>query len=152
MADGVFNIAKGRIAYFSDQAGVGNAALILVLLKTVETEDTLNNYDDLGALIGVGNVEADFTNYARKTITAATVSVDDTGNSVKSVVADQTYTAAGGASNNTLAKALLCFDPDTTAGTDANLVPLTYHDFVATTDGNDMVADFSAATGFWAAS
>lgn len=149
MADGVFNIAKGRIAYYAGQAGVANAALTIVLLKVAEADDTLNNHDDLGALIVGANTEADFTNYARKQITSSTPTVDDTGNDVQEVIADQTWTAAGGATNNTLVKLLVCYDGDTTTGTDANIVPLTYHDFAVTTDSNDLTADFDGTNGFW---
>lgn len=146
MADGVFNIAKGKIKYYSEQAGVGNAALIVVLLKTVVADDTLNNFDDLAALIADAGVdEADFTNYARKTVTAPTETVDDTNNRLDLDMADLTWTSAGGATNNTLVKLLVCYDPDTTAGTDSTIVPLTYHDFSATTDGNNLVAQIASA-------
>ena len=40
---------------------------------------------------------------------------------------------------------------DTTAGTDANIVPLTMHDFVVTPDGSDITAQIAAA-GFYRAS
>lgn len=151
MADGVFNIAKGRAAYYGSQVGVGNAALILVLLRVAEADDTLNNHDTLAAVLAGSNTEADFTNYARKTISAATVTVDDTANDVKVDFADQTWVDAGGAANNTLVKALVCYDPDTTSGTDANIIPLTHHDFSVTTDGNDLVAQVHA-DGFFGAS
>jgi hypothetical protein len=66
-------------------------------------------------------------------------------------IADQTWAAAGGAANNTLAKLLVCYDPDTTGGTDSTVVPLTAHDFVTTTDGTDLIAQIAAA-GFFRAS
>jgi hypothetical protein len=53
---------------------------------------------------------------------------------------------AGGA----WSKLLVCYDNDTTAGTDANILPLTYHDFVVTPDGSDIVAVINAA-GFFRA-
>lgn len=154
MADGVFNIAKGRVnelvrrVVANDPA---NSALVVVLLKTAEADATLKDYDTLSALLAGANTEADFTNYARKSLTDADLSdptTDDTGDSQWSDMPDQTWTSAGGASNNTLAKFIVCYDSDTTGGTDANLVPLTYHDFVATTDGNDLLAQI-AATGFY---
>jgi hypothetical protein len=58
---------------------------------------------------------------------------------------DQTWTAAGGAANNTLTKLLVCYDADTAAGTDADIVPLAHYDFAVTTDGNDLIAQFNAA-------
>lgn len=156
MASIVFNIAKGKVnAYTERVAGndPANSALVLVLLKTAEADATLQDYDTLGALLAGANTEADFTNYARKVLTDADISaptVDDSGNEQYSDFPDQTWVAAGGAANNTTAKLLVCYDPDTTGGTDANLIPLTAHDFVATTDGNDLGAR-PPANGFFGA-
>lgn len=44
---------------------------------------------------------------------------------------------------------LFCYDSDTTAGTDANIVPLTCHPFAITPDGSDVTA---AVTDFFRAS
>ncbi|WP_344453602.1 hypothetical protein, partial [Actinocorallia aurantiaca] len=84
-------------------------------------------------LAGASNEQ---TTMGRKTITAATVTPDDTSDSSQSDFADQTYTNATG---NPIGAFLVCFDPDTTAGTDANIVPLTKHDFPATPDGTDLL-------------
>ena len=162
MADIVLNIAKGKVNAYTERVvnnDPANSALVVVLLKTVQADATLIDYDTLDAILtaggGTANVEANFTNYARKTLTNADLSaptVDDTGNEQYSDAPDQTYTAAGGATNNTIVKALICYDADTTAGTDANLVPLVACGFSAnpTTDGNDMVLRI-AANGFFGA-
>lgn len=158
MADGVFNIAKGRVnEYVSrvDSNDPTNSALVIVLLKAAEADATLQDYDDLGALLAAaGNTEADFTNYTRVVLTDADVTAptpDDTNNWQNADIADQVYASAGGASNNTLVKLIICYDGDSTAGTDANLIPLTHHDFAVTTDGNDLTAQI-ATTGFYRAS
>lgn len=151
MADGVFNIAKGKVKHYAE-LGAASDALVVVLLKAAEADTTLADYDDLGALLAaVGNTEADFTNYARKSLTAATVTVDDVNDRLDIDIADQTWTTAGGAANNTLVKLVVCYDGDTAAGTDANIIPLTHHDFSVTTDGSDLTAQFAAA-GFFRAS
>lgn len=151
MANGVFNIAKGKVKYYAE-LGAAADALVVVLLQANEAEATLVDYDDLGALIAAaGNTEATFTNYARKSLTAATIDVDDTNNWLDVDIADQTWTAAGGATNNTLTKLLICYDGDTAAGTDANIIPLTHHDFAVTTDGSDLTAQI-ATEGFYRAS
>jgi hypothetical protein len=147
MADGVFNVAKGRVAYYAGLPAT-NDALVVVLLKAtgLEADDALNNHDDLAALLAAANDEADATGYARITVTAGvTVTVDDTNNRVDIDMPDLTWTGLGGATNNTLGKLLVCYDPDTTTGTDSTLVPLTYHDFTATTDGTDLSAVIPAA-------
>lgn len=146
MADIVFNISKGKIAYYTSQAGTGNAALILVPIETsgIESDATLQDYDDLSTLLAAANNEQ--TTMGRKTITSATVTVDDTNNRVDCDFADQTYTAATG---NAISAFLVCFDNDTTAGTDSNIIPLTKHDFTATPDGNNLlvgVANFFRAS------
>lgn len=150
MSNGVFNIAKGKVAYYATLPGT-NDALIVVLLKTVPDADaTLVDYDTLSAVLA-SNTEADFTNYARKTVTSVTVTVDDTNDRADLDIADQTWNSAGGATNNTTAKLIIGYDPDTTGGTDADIIPLTHHDFVVTTDGSDVVAEISSS-GFYRAS
>jgi hypothetical protein len=151
MADGVMNIAKGKVGYYATLPGT-NDALIVVLLKAsgLEADDTLNNYDDLAALLAAANDEADFTNYTRKTLASVSGTVDDTNNRLDVDAADFTYSSAGGAANNSVAKALICYDPDTTGGTDSSIIPLTYHDCVFTTDGTDQQIALAAA-GFYRA-
>jgi hypothetical protein len=153
MADGVFNIAKGWVGYYASLPA-GNDALIVVLLKAsgLEADDTLNNHDTLAAILAAANDEADFTNYTRKTLASVLGTVDDTNNRLDVDAADFTFTAAGGASNNSIGKLLVCYDPDTTGGTDSSIVPVTYHDAVFTTDGTDQqitvpTAGFARAAG-----
>lgn len=151
MANQVFNIAKGKAGYYSTLPAA-NDALIVVLLKSsgIEADDTLNNHDTLATILAAANDECDFTNYVRKTAASVTPTVDDTNNRLDVDIADITWTAAGGAANNTTAKLLVCYDPDTTGGTDADIIPVSHHDFSATTDGNDLTAQIAAA-GFYRA-
>jgi hypothetical protein len=90
--------------------------------------------------------------YARKTLTDADIVAmvpDDTNDRMDIDIPDQTWTAvAAGDGWNDL---LVCYDSDTGAGADANIVPLTQHDFVVTPDGSDITAQI-AATGFFRAS
>jgi hypothetical protein len=81
-------------------------------------------------------------------VTSATITVDDTNDRVDIDIADQTYTALGG---NATGKLLICWDGDTTTGTDANIRPLTAHSFDITPDGTDVQA-IIAASGFYRAS
>jgi hypothetical protein len=138
VADGVFNNVKGKIANYASFPLTPNDALIVVLLKStgLQADDTLNNYDDLSTLLAAANDEADFTNYSRKTLASVSVTVDDTNNRVDIDAADFTYTAAGGGTNNTVGKLLVCYKP-ASGSTDSAIIPLTYHDCVFTTDGTD---------------
>lgn len=147
MADGVFNIAKGRAVGYAANVGTGNAALVLVPLEAtgLVADSVMKDYDTLSdVLAGASNEQ---TTMGRKTVTSATVTVDDTGDAATIDIADQTWTAATG---NATGKLLVCYDADTTAGTDANIIPLTYHDFTVTPDGNDVLVQI-AAGGFFSA-
>lgn len=156
MANFVFNIAKGRVAEFFnrvDSNDPANSALIIVVLATsgLESDATLIDMDTLAAVVAGTTNEVTNTNYARKTLTDADVAftVDDANDRVDLDFADQTWTSV--AAGDGWSKLLVCYDPDTTAGTDANIIPLTAHDFVVTPDGNNIVAQPSA-TGFYRAS
>lgn len=157
MANGVFNIAKGKVNEYVariDGNDPANSALVVVLLQVAEADATLEDYDDLSALLAGANTEATFTNYARKTLTDTDVTAptpDDTNNNQRSDIPDQTWTSAGGTTDNTLVKMIIGYDSDTTAGTDANIIPLTHHDFSATTNGNDLIAEINT-DGFYRAS
>jgi len=158
MADVAFNIAKGRVVELYNRVesnDPANSAFIVVVLKVTEADATLIDYDDLGALLGAaGNTEADFTNYARKVVTdtelATLPAPDDTNNRYEVDMPDPTWTSAGGASDNNVVKLLICYDSDTTGGTDSNIIPLAAYDFVATTNGTDLVAQVDAL-GFFRA-
>ena len=156
MADQVFNIAKGRVVEYYNRVKASdptNAVFVLILLKVSEADGTLIDYDDFGALLGAaGNTEADFTSYARivldDTDLAALPAPDDTNNWYQVDLPDQTYTAATTGQN--LVKAILGYDSDSTGGTDANIIPVAHYDFVATTDGTDLILQWDA-NGFFRA-
>jgi len=145
MADFVFNIAKGAAA---EKVRDGATVLGMLLLKAAEADTALSDHADLAALIGAaGNTEADFTNYARKTALTGTVTVDNVNDRVDVDIPDQTWTAAGGALNNTLTDLVVFYEE---AAADASRIPLTNHDFAATTDGSDLTAQVNAS-GFFRA-
>lgn len=146
MANGVFNISKGA---FVEKIRDATTNVLVVLLKANEAEATLVDRTDIAdLLVEAGNTEADFTNYARKTGLTGTVTVDDTNNWVDVDFPDQTWTSAGGATNNTLTKAIVAYEE---AAADASRIPMTHHDFAATTDGSDLTLQVAAA-GFARAS
>lgn len=148
MGNVVTNQAKGRIRTFADDAagGVAAAAFILVPLSAAEADDAYVDHDDLGALLGAaGNTELTTGGWNRKTIEDAdiTVTIDDTNNRVDIDVPDQTWTAVS-AGNDSVALGFN-YDNDTGAGTDANITPMSKHDFAVTTDGSDVTAQIDAA-------
>lgn len=157
MADFVFNIAKGRVTELYNRVDTNdpaNSALIVVVLATagLETDTVLKDLDTLSAVVAGTTNEVTNTNYARKTLTDSALvawSPDDTNDRVDLDIDDQTWTAV--AAGDGWSKLLVCYDNDTTAGNDTNIIPLTAHDFVVTPDGSDITVQIPVA-GFYRAS
>jgi hypothetical protein len=157
MADGVFNISKGRVVEFYNRVennDPATATIEIMLLQANEAETALVDHDNYSVLLSAtGNTEATFTNYARKNLTdtdlAALPAPDDTNDRYDIDIPDQTWTAAGNTTNNTLTKFITGYDP--TAGADTTILPMTHHDFSVTTDGSDVTAQINAAGFFRAA-
>jgi hypothetical protein len=141
MANIVFNIAKGRVVEYYNRVksnDPANSALILVPIETsgLESDPVLIDKDDLAAVLsGTTNEQ---TTMGRKTLTdadlAALPSPDDTNDRYELSLPTVTWAAATG---NAISKILVCYDPDTTGGTDANIIPLVMFDAVTTPDGTD---------------
>ncbi|MDL1909702.1 hypothetical protein FBQ81_03260 [Chloroflexi bacterium CFX6] len=159
MADLVFNIAKGRVAELYnrvDSNDPANSALIVVLLAAsgIEADATLRDKDTLSDLVAGTTNEATNTGYARKVLTDADIvafAADDTNDRVDLDIPDQTWTGVANDGTGAISDLAICYDNDTTGGTDANIVPLTLHDFAVTPDGSDVIAQIAAA-GFFRAS
>jgi hypothetical protein len=157
MANMVFNIALGRVAELYNRVDTNdpaNSALIIVILATagIESDAVLKDKNDLADLVVGTTNEVTNTGYARKTLTDTDIvafAPDDTNDRVDLDIPDQTWTAvaAGDGWNDFI----VCYDNDTGAGTDANIVVLTIHDFVVVPDGSDITAQIAAA-GFYRAS
>ena len=143
MANVVFNIAKGRVAELYNRVksnDPANSALILVPIDAGATSDaTLIDLDTLSAVLGVVT-ERSTGGWGRKTLTDADLAAmtpDDSNDRMPLDFADQTWSSV---TAGAVTDILVCYDADTTAGTDANIVPLTVHDFPITPDGSDVVA------------
>ena len=159
MANQIFNIALGRVAELYNRVDTNdpaNSALIIVLLAStgIETDAVLKDKDDLAAVVSGTTNEATNTGYARKVLTDADIvafAPDDTNDRVDLDIPDQTWTAVVNDGTGAIGDFLVCYDSDTTTGTDANIVPLTMHDFAVTPDGSDITAQIATA-GFYRAS
>ncbi len=149
MGNQVFNIGLGRsVELYNrvDNNDPANSALILLALVTSDSDATLKDVDDVTALLALGaTAEATNTNYARKVLTDAELvafAPDDANDRVDLDIPDQTWTAV--AAGDDWTDIAIAYDSDTTAGTDANIVPLTLHDFVVSPNGGDITAQVSA--------
>jgi len=130
---------------FRDSAAKG----IFLLLTATEADATVRDHNELNALLGAaGNTEATATNYARKTGLTGTITVDDTNNRVDLDIPDQTWSSLGNGTNNTTTDLIIAYEE---SAADTGRIPLTLHDFVITTDGNDVIAQVNSAGFFRAA-
>lgn len=152
MADIVFNIAKGRVAELYNRVDTNdpaNSAIVVVPVDVGATSDaTIRDFDTLAAILAGGITERTTGGWNRKTLTDADLAAmtpDDTNDRMDLDTADLVWTAVSAGAVTDL---IFCYDNDTTGGTDANLVPLTMHDFPITPDGSDVtgaVANFYRA-------
>lgn len=158
VANVAFNRAKGRITEFAERVNANdptNSIFVILVLATsgIESDATLIDVDTVSAVVAGTTNEVTNSGYARKTLDNATggitVTYDDTNDRVDVDVPDQTWTAvAAGDGWNDI---VIAYDSDSTAGTDANIIPMTLHDFVVTPDGSDITAQI-ATGGFYRAS
>ena len=127
MADVVANVAKGRILHYAGLPAVSDGLVAIPLEAAgLPSDDVLQDYDTVADLLaGPANEQT------------AMVSVDDTANSASFDANDMSWPLATGTPTG---KLVIAYDPDTTAGTDSTLIPLTLHDFAVTPDGTDIVA------------
>ena len=144
MANFTFNIAKGRAVEFYNRVennDPSTSALILVPLSLSGTEAQGQDFDTLAAVLGDANFTEQTTSWSRKTLTdtelAALPAPDDTNNRYS--VANPQVTWTGPTASNNTTGLLVCYDADTGTGTDANIIPISHHDFAVTADGNDVV-------------
>ena len=145
-----FNATVDLAGYYYQQAASTVADIQAIALKAggLQADDVLADHATLAAIITAGNVEADFTNYVRKTVSAPTRTVvnatDRThlGGAAVGTAHTITWSLAGGATNNQLGKIVLMYVPNPGTSTNAEILPLSAHDITATTDGNDLVITF----------
>jgi hypothetical protein len=149
-----FNQALGReVELYGrvDGNDPSNSALIMVVLAAagLESDDVLKDKDTLADVVSGSTNEVANTGYSRKTLTdtaLAAYTVDDTNDRILLVLPLQTFTTIS--AGDAWSKVLICYDSDTTSGTDANIVPVTAHDLriggtVVVPNGGDIIVDFS---------
>jgi hypothetical protein len=119
----------------------------VVLLQStgLQVDATLETYQFLSQLLTAGNAEATFTNYSRQVLSGTSITVTvNTSTGVTTVdISDQVWTAAGGATNNTLGALITCYRPSV-ASTDSSVLLLTKHDFATTTTGGNLTASIAS--------
>ena len=145
--DLIFNTSKGRIAHYASLPATNDALIVVVLESAGLVSDAvMRDYDTLADILAGASNEQ--TTMGRKTAASVTVTVDDTNDRVDIDMADPVWT---GATGNPVGALVVCYDPDTTGGTDADLLPLSKHDFVVTPNGGDITGTVTTG-GFQRAS
>lgn len=150
MATGHWATNRGKLLHGQgvwDDAAAGAIKMGLMKVQgaaadtAVEVAD-LNTVNDL--IVTSGCTECDFTNYVRKVLTRTNWAEDDTNDRAQAVAALVTWTAAGGATNNTIVGAF--FYDATTDTNDTTRLLLSVDWFAAsiTTNGGDYSYDPSA--------
>lgn len=147
MGNIVPNIAKGRVAHLATLPAA-NDAIVAVPIRTTgnPTDEQLRDAATLAAVFALGATEN--TTMGRKTLSGVTVTTDNTANETRVTSSNVSWTAgqmapAGGA----VSRLVYCYDPDTTTGTDADLIPLVALDCAVTPDGNAF--EFQHAGSGW---
>ena len=157
MADFVYNRALGRVAELANRVNAddpANSVFLVLALGSAAADATLKDLDDIAAIEANGSTaEATNSGYSRKSLNQAagiTVTIDDTNDRTDVDIPDQTWTAVA-TSPGAWTDLVTAYDSDTTGGTDANIIPMTQHDFAVTPDGSDITAQIAAAGFFRAA-
>lgn len=151
MADFIYNIAKGRFVELYNRVDTNDpsaSALVIAILAAsgIESDAVLRDKDTLADVLAGTTNEVTNTGYARKVLTDTDLTAfapDDTNDRVDLDIPDQTWT--GVAAGDGWSDFLVCYDADTGAGTDANIIPISQHDFAVTPDGSDITAQIAAA-------
>ncbi len=151
MANLMFNVAKGRSTELFNRVNANdpaNAVLVWVPINTATADATLIDLDTLDAVLGDGGTsELTAGGWARVVLTDADVAaistmLDDANDRYNLDLADVDFGAIAAANDST--DLLLCYDSDSTAGDDTNVVPIAIYDFAVTTDGNNVTAQVNA--------
>ena len=128
---------------------------MLILATGGDSLQVMQDYDTVSALLAGPSNEVTNTGYARKTLTDADLAAwapDDTNNRTLLTLPLQTFGSPNIAAGDVWDIAVVAYDPDTTAGTDTTLVPITASEtrIEATAIpgvGQPIIVDFS---GGWA--
>jgi hypothetical protein len=122
--------------------GTDNILVIPIQSTSIPTDTVLRNCQNLGAVFTAGALEANFTNYSRKALATAdiTIAYDTTTTFAPTAsFATQVWAAAGGALNNTFAAIVLAYRP-TAATADSGCLVLATIGYTGSTTGGALTA------------
>lgn len=118
-------------AYYASLAAPSDALIWVLLQSTnLDPDAILIDRVSMADIVSGTTLEATFVGYVRKSITAATVTVNYMDDSVAADSSDLSWSPTQA---QALGKIVCLYDADTTSGTDANLIPVFADDYVLTT-------------------
>lgn len=139
----IFSVARGRwVEKFMLPLGTDNILVVLLKASGLQADATLDDHLTLASVLG-SNTEASFTNYSRKVLSAVDITVSLSSGTWTVDTADQIWTSAGGASNDSLGALITVYRP-TSSATTAQMLPLTCHPYIQSTSGTDAKATITS--------
>ncbi len=142
MSEYTFNCVKGLVASLHDAVNDNspvNSAIVLIPLSTQGSEAEAQDYDTVAAVLGGTSNEQASGNWVRKTLTDTDVVasvLNDTNNRRDLAIPLVQWTAPPPTVGNDTTGLLIAYDPDTTGGSDSDLIPISSHTFGVTATGN----------------
>lgn len=145
MSQFTFNVSLGREVEFFNRVLYSDppySAFTLVVLANsgLEADSALRQYDTLAAILAASNNEVTNVNYARIELDYYDLSaytVDDDLSQILLELPTQTYIDI--AAGDLWRKLVICYDEDTTGGTDADLIPVTAQDILDQNTGQAVI-------------
>lgn len=151
MANQVFNCALGRFVEWHNIVktnALPNSALVIMVLATagLESDVALKDKDTFADIVSGTTNEVTNVGYSRKVWTDADLvayAPDDPNDRVDldSIDIDWGAITAG----DGWSRVVIGYDSDTTAGTDANIIPIASYDAVFVPDGSTIQTPLNAA-------
>lgn len=145
-----FDIANGRETEFHERVNNSdptNAVLTLVVLAHagIEADAVLRTYATLALLLAGASNEVTNTGYARIELDDGDIgaaSVNTTTHQTTLSFSNQTFSTIS--AGDSWSKLLVCYDPDSTGGTDAAVIPVAAYDLriqnaPIVPNGNDII-------------
>lgn len=150
MANYVFGVALGRIGGYVDRVlanDPANSAIIAIPMSSSGTAEQAEGLTTFAAVEADANfAEQTHVSWGRKTIDdvgeGLAIAFDAVNNRIEVDISDLVW--AGPAAGNNTTGLVICYDSDTTVGTDANLVPLVHLDMAVIADGNQVTYQVNA--------
>lgn len=150
-----FNVALGREVEFYNRVNSNdpaNSAIIMMVLREANliSDAALKDLDTFAAILATAADEVTNGSYGRKTLTdadLASYTVDDNLDKVTLVLPLQTFTSI--AAGDAWRKVVLGYDPDTTGGSDSDIIPIHAGDLLISgsavvPNGSNVLIDYSS--------